>query len=135
MMNIKGFCCFQFVFSLYISLHEEEKKKPDLIVLTRQSAFHLLHQTQFARSCWFQLEKILKAQIDSWEQEHSQEFLVSGRKFLEYVQEQWESHHSEKEKEKLERVGHSPHWCSRLASPASKASGLTEPSSLLENSN
>lgn len=30
---------------------------------------------------------------------------MSGRKFLEYVQEQWESHHAEKEKEKLERVG------------------------------
>lgn len=49
------------------------------------------------------LEKVLKAQIDGWELEHSREFLVSGRKFLEYVQEQWEIHQSEKEKEKLER--------------------------------
>lgn len=66
--------------------------------------------TTFAHFCLFQLEKVLKAQIDGWEQEHSREFLVSGRKFLEYVQEQWESHHSEKEKEKLERVGRLI-WC------------------------
>ena len=52
----------------------------------------------------FQLEKSLKAQIDAWEQEHGKEFLVNGQKFLEYVQQQWEQHHAEKEKEKLERV-------------------------------
>ncbi|GAA6221475.1 protein regulator of cytokinesis 1-like isoform X2 [Lates japonicus] len=49
------------------------------------------------------LEKSLKAQIDAWEQEHGKEFLVNGQKFLEYVQQQWDHHHSEKEKEKLER--------------------------------
>ncbi|XP_037624119.1 protein regulator of cytokinesis 1-like isoform X1 [Sebastes umbrosus] len=49
------------------------------------------------------LEKSLKAQIDVWEQEHGQEFLVNGQKFLEYVQQQWDHHHAEKEKEKLER--------------------------------
>ncbi|XP_033490184.2 protein regulator of cytokinesis 1-like isoform X2 [Epinephelus lanceolatus] len=49
------------------------------------------------------LEKSLKAQIDVWEQEHGKEFLVNGQKFLEYVQQQWEHHHAEKEKEKLER--------------------------------
>ena len=52
----------------------------------------------------FQLEKSLKAQIDNWEEEHGKEFLVNEQKFLEYVQEQWDHHHSEKEKEKLERV-------------------------------
>ena len=52
----------------------------------------------------FQLEKTLKTQIDAWEQEHDKEFLVNGQKFLEYVQQQWEHHHTEKEKEKLERV-------------------------------
>lgn len=55
-------------------------------------------------SCLFQLEKSLKAQIDAWEQEHGKEFLVNGQKFLEYVQQQWDQHHTEKEKEKLERV-------------------------------
>ncbi|KAM3609377.1 uncharacterized protein V6R79_013647 [Siganus canaliculatus] len=49
------------------------------------------------------LEKTLKAQIDAWEQEHGKEFLVNEQKFLEYVQQQWDHHHSEKEKEKLER--------------------------------
>lgn len=64
-------------------------------------------KAQIAHTCLFQLEKSLKAQIDAWEQEHSREFLVNGQKFLEYVQQQWESHHTEKEKEKLERVCHS----------------------------
>ena len=30
--------------------------------------------------------------------------MVNGQKFLEYVQQQWDHHHTEKEKEKLERV-------------------------------
>ncbi|XP_041652659.1 protein regulator of cytokinesis 1-like isoform X1 [Cheilinus undulatus] len=49
------------------------------------------------------LEKVLKAQIDIWEQENGKEFQVNGQKFLEYVQQQWDNHHTEKEKEKLER--------------------------------
>ncbi len=61
-------------------------------------------QAKISVSCLFQLEKSLKAQIDVWEQEHGKEFLVNGQKFLEYVQQQWEHHHTEKEKEKLERV-------------------------------
>lgn len=50
------------------------------------------------------LEKTLKAQIDLWEAEQSREFLVNGRKFLEYVQEQWDLRHMEKEQEKQERL-------------------------------
>ncbi|CAJ1056501.1 protein regulator of cytokinesis 1-like isoform X2 [Xyrichtys novacula] len=49
------------------------------------------------------LEKVLKAQIDLWEQENGAEFQVNGQKFLEFVQQQWANHHAEKEKEKLER--------------------------------
>ncbi|XP_061594371.1 protein regulator of cytokinesis 1b isoform X2 [Cololabis saira] len=49
------------------------------------------------------LEKKLKAQIDAWESEQGREFFVNGQKFLEYVEEQWELHRIEKEKEKLER--------------------------------
>ncbi|KAM9861211.1 protein regulator of cytokinesis 1b isoform 2-T2 [Aulostomus maculatus] len=49
------------------------------------------------------LEKKLKAQIDAWESEQGREFLVNGQKFLEYVEEQWNLHRVEKEKEKLER--------------------------------
>lgn len=46
----------------------------------------------------------MKAQIDMWEQEQGTEFQVNGQKFLEYVQQQWDQHHNEKEREKLERV-------------------------------
>lgn len=52
----------------------------------------------------FQLEKSLKSQIDAWEQENGTEFLVNGQQFLEYVQQQWEKHHEDKEREKLARV-------------------------------
>ncbi|XP_048886568.1 protein regulator of cytokinesis 1b isoform X2 [Brienomyrus brachyistius] len=49
------------------------------------------------------LEKNLKAQIDAWEKEEGREFLVNGQKFLQYVEEQWEVHRTEKEQEKLQR--------------------------------
>uniref|UniRef100_A0A671U4G3 Protein regulator of cytokinesis 1b n=1 Tax=Sparus aurata TaxID=8175 RepID=A0A671U4G3_SPAAU len=49
------------------------------------------------------LEKKLKAQIDAWEAEQGREFLINGQKFLQYVDDQWELHRIEKEKEKLER--------------------------------
>nr|XP_057931120.1 protein regulator of cytokinesis 1-like isoform X1 [Doryrhamphus excisus] len=49
------------------------------------------------------LEKALKGQIDAWEQERGQEFFVDGQKFLDYVQQQWEQHHIERGKEKMER--------------------------------
>ncbi|XP_068166548.1 protein regulator of cytokinesis 1b isoform X2 [Antennarius striatus] len=49
------------------------------------------------------LEKSLRAQMDAWEAEQGREFLVNGRKFLQHVEEQWELHHSEKEKEKQAR--------------------------------
>uniref|UniRef100_A0A668ASK9 Protein regulator of cytokinesis 1b n=1 Tax=Myripristis murdjan TaxID=586833 RepID=A0A668ASK9_9TELE len=49
------------------------------------------------------LEKKLKAQIDVWESEQGREFLVNSQKFLQYVEQQWELHRIEKEKEKLER--------------------------------
>lgn len=39
-----------------------------------------------------------------WEQEQGRDFQVNGQKFLQYVEEQWELHRIEKEKEKLERV-------------------------------
>ncbi|XP_070684780.1 protein regulator of cytokinesis 1b isoform X2 [Pempheris klunzingeri] len=49
------------------------------------------------------LEKKLKAQIDAWEGEQGREFLVNDQKFLQYVEEQWELHQTEKEREKQER--------------------------------
>nr|CAG5996601.1 unnamed protein product [Menidia menidia] len=49
------------------------------------------------------LEKKLKGQIEAWEGEQGRQFLVNGQEFLQYVEEQWELHRTEKEKEKLER--------------------------------
>nr|XP_046251920.1 protein regulator of cytokinesis 1b isoform X2 [Scatophagus argus] len=49
------------------------------------------------------LEKKLKAQIDVWEAEQGREFLVNDQKFLQYVEDQWELHQTEKEKEKQAR--------------------------------
>lgn len=43
-------------------------------------------------------------QIEMWEQEHAQPFVVNGQKFVEYVTEQWEMHRLEKERAKQERV-------------------------------
>ncbi|XP_060770354.1 protein regulator of cytokinesis 1a isoform X2 [Neoarius graeffei] len=49
------------------------------------------------------LEKSLKVQIEQWEVEHGSEFRVNGQHFMQYVEEQWNLHQLEKEKEKLER--------------------------------
>ncbi|MCI4382093.1 hypothetical protein PGIGA_G00259660 [Pangasianodon gigas] len=49
------------------------------------------------------LEKSLKIQIEQWEAEHGTEFRVNGQHFMQYVEEQWNLHQLEKEKEKLER--------------------------------
>ncbi|XP_076002961.1 protein regulator of cytokinesis 1b isoform X2 [Genypterus blacodes] len=49
------------------------------------------------------VEKKLRSQIEGWESEQGREFLVNGQKFLQYVEQQWEQHHMEKEKEKQER--------------------------------
>ncbi|XP_042571025.1 protein regulator of cytokinesis 1-like isoform X2 [Cyprinus carpio] len=49
------------------------------------------------------LEKSLKAQIDQWEATHCKEFRVNGQPFLQYVEDQWNRHHMEKEREKQER--------------------------------
>lgn len=39
-----------------------------------------------------------------WEGEQGREFLVNNQRFLQYVEERWELHRIEKEKEKQERV-------------------------------
>ncbi|CAL8245895.1 unnamed protein product [Lota lota] len=49
------------------------------------------------------LEKKLTAEIEAWESEQGRDFLVSGQKFMQYVEEQWEMHRIDKEKEKQER--------------------------------
>ena len=54
--------------------------------------------------CPPQLEKKLTTEIEAWEREQGREFLVSGQKFMQYVEEQWEAHRMDKENEKQERV-------------------------------
>ncbi|XP_016408696.1 protein regulator of cytokinesis 1-like isoform X1 [Sinocyclocheilus rhinocerous] len=49
------------------------------------------------------LEKSMKAQIDQWEAAHCKEFRVNGQPFLQYVEDQWNQHRMEKEREKQER--------------------------------
>ncbi|KAM4747141.1 protein regulator of cytokinesis 1 [Rhinophrynus dorsalis] len=50
------------------------------------------------------LEEELRVRIAVWEQEQEQEFFVNGKKFMDYVAEQWEQFHQEKEREKQERL-------------------------------
>ncbi|KAM4675096.1 protein regulator of cytokinesis 1 isoform 2-T2 [Discoglossus pictus] len=50
------------------------------------------------------LEEELKVRIAGWEQEQVREFYVNGKKFMDYVTEQWDMFHQEKEKEKQERL-------------------------------
>lgn len=55
-------------------------------------------------SCPDQLQEELESRIQAWEQEREEPFLVKGQQFMEYVTEQWQLYHMEKEKEKQERV-------------------------------
>eukprot|EP00079_Xenopus_tropicalis_P033682 XP_017947453.1 PREDICTED: protein regulator of cytokinesis 1 isoform X4 [Xenopus tropicalis] len=50
------------------------------------------------------LEEELKTSIIAWEQEQEQEFFVNEKKFMDYVAEQWETFHQDKEREKQERL-------------------------------
>ncbi|XP_025896332.1 protein regulator of cytokinesis 1 isoform X3 [Nothoprocta perdicaria] len=49
------------------------------------------------------LQEELESRIQAWEQEREEAFLVKGQRFMEYVTEQWQLYHLEKEKEKQER--------------------------------
>ncbi|XP_049573754.1 protein regulator of cytokinesis 1b [Syngnathus scovelli] len=84
---------------------ELEKKTSDPSRFTNRGGNLLKEEKQRAElhKMLPKLEKKLKAQIDAWESEQGSEFLVNGQKFLQYVEEQWELHLAEKEREKLER--------------------------------
>ncbi|KAM9375381.1 protein regulator of cytokinesis 1-like [Pholidichthys leucotaenia] len=98
----EGVCKWEDNWTLYLEL---DKKANDPSRFNNRGGNLLKEEKQRAelQKSLPKLEKSLKAQIDAWEQEHSKDFLVNGQKFLEYVQEQWDQHHTEKEKEKLER--------------------------------
>lgn len=75
-----------------------------------------------------QLEEELRVRVELWEQEHAQDFLVSGQRFMEHVTEQWRLHHLEKEKERQERVSWQPQDSSHL--PGQMVVGLSCPASV-----
>ncbi|XP_056134976.1 protein regulator of cytokinesis 1b [Lampris incognitus] len=84
---------------------ELEKKATDPARFTNRGGNLLKEEKQRSelQKSLPKLEKKLKAQIDMWEGDQGREFLVNGQKFLQYVEEQWELHRIEKEKEKHER--------------------------------
>ncbi|XP_006885224.1 PREDICTED: protein regulator of cytokinesis 1 isoform X2 [Elephantulus edwardii] len=84
---------------------EFERKASDPSRFTNRGGNLLKEEKQRAKlqKTLPKLEEELKAQIEMWEKEHSQAFVVNGQKFMEYVAEQWESHRLEKEKAKQER--------------------------------
>ncbi|XP_006152887.1 protein regulator of cytokinesis 1 isoform X2 [Tupaia chinensis] len=85
---------------------EFERKASDPSRFTNRGGNLLKEEKQRAKlqKTLPQLEEELKAQIEMWEQEHAQAFVVNGQKFMEYVAEQWEMHRLEKERAKQERV-------------------------------
>ena len=46
----------------------------------------------------------MKEQIGAWEARHQRQFLVDGVRFVDYIQNQWESYQRNKENEKDQRV-------------------------------
>ena len=54
-----------------------------------------------------QVEEEVKEQIRAWEARHQRQFLVDGVRFVDYIQNQWESYQRNKENEKDQRVSQS----------------------------
>ncbi|XP_054998824.1 protein regulator of cytokinesis 1 isoform X1 [Sorex araneus] len=84
---------------------EFERKASDPSRFTNRGGNLLKEEKQRAKlqKTLPKLEEELKAQIEMWEKEHEREFVVKGKKFMEYVTEQWELHRLEKERAKQER--------------------------------
>ncbi|XP_069899393.1 protein regulator of cytokinesis 1 isoform X2 [Dipodomys merriami] len=85
---------------------EFERKASDPSRFTNRGGNLLKEEKQRAKlqKTLPKLEEELKAQIEMWEQEHSQSFVVNGKNFMDYVAEQWQLHQLEKERAKQERV-------------------------------
>ncbi|XP_069899396.1 protein regulator of cytokinesis 1 isoform X4 [Dipodomys merriami] len=84
---------------------EFERKASDPSRFTNRGGNLLKEEKQRAKlqKTLPKLEEELKAQIEMWEQEHSQSFVVNGKNFMDYVAEQWQLHQLEKERAKQER--------------------------------
>ncbi|XP_058012428.1 protein regulator of cytokinesis 1-like [Ahaetulla prasina] len=96
----KSWCLFQ----------ELEKKATDPSRFTNRGG-NLLKEEKLrtkVQKTLSKLEEELRVRVELWEQEHTQDFLVSGQRFMEHVAEQWHLHHLEKEKERQERVSWQP---------------------------
>ncbi|XP_032088348.1 protein regulator of cytokinesis 1 isoform X2 [Thamnophis elegans] len=91
----RSWCLFQ----------ELEKKATDLSRFTNRGGNLLKEEKLRAKlqKTLPKLEEELRVRVELWQQEHAQDFLVSGQPFMEHVAEQWRLHHLEKEKEKQER--------------------------------
>ena len=50
------------------------------------------------------VEQEVKDQIESWEKSTGREFLVSGQRFVDFIQKQWDDFNLQKEQEKIQRV-------------------------------
>ncbi|XP_055673608.1 protein regulator of cytokinesis 1 isoform X1 [Falco peregrinus] len=84
---------------------ELEKKASDPSRFTNRGGNLLKEEKQRAKlqKTLSKLQEELESRVQAWEQEHEGTFLVKGQRFLEYVMEQWQLYHLEKEKEKQER--------------------------------
>ncbi|XP_012867319.1 PREDICTED: protein regulator of cytokinesis 1 [Dipodomys ordii] len=86
-------------------LQQSQRKASDPSRFTNRGGNLLKEEKQRAKlqKTLPKLEEELKAQIEMWEREHSQSFVVNGKNFMDYVAEQWQLHQLEKELAKQER--------------------------------
>ncbi|KAM6388261.1 protein regulator of cytokinesis 1 isoform 1-T1 [Pluvialis apricaria] len=84
---------------------ELERKATDPSRYTNRGGNLLKEEKQRAKlqKTLSKLQEELESRVQAWEQEHEGAFLVKGQQFMEYVREQWQLYHLEKEKEKQER--------------------------------
>ncbi|XP_071425030.1 protein regulator of cytokinesis 1 isoform X2 [Pithys albifrons albifrons] len=84
---------------------ELERKTTDPSRFTNRGGNLLKEEKQRAKlqKTLSRLQEELERKVQAWEQEFKRAFLVKGQQFMEYVSEQWQLYHLEKEKEKQER--------------------------------
>ncbi|XP_063201966.1 protein regulator of cytokinesis 1 isoform X3 [Chroicocephalus ridibundus] len=84
---------------------ELERKATDPSRYTNRGGNLLKEEKQRAKllKTLSKLQEQLESRVQAWEQEQEGPFLVKGQQFMEFVREQWQLYHLEKEKEKQER--------------------------------
>uniref|UniRef100_A0A4W3IGC9 Protein regulator of cytokinesis 1b n=2 Tax=Callorhinchus milii TaxID=7868 RepID=A0A4W3IGC9_CALMI len=98
----EGVCKWEENWKLYLAL---ENKASDPNRFTNRGGNLLKEEKQRTKLYKMlpKLEEELKVQIDAWEQANGSQFQVNGQNFIAYVEEQWELHRMEKEREKQDR--------------------------------